>query len=71
MMLLHSILSHHEKLEFGAPVAPYIPEAFVISRADGLDASYEAIDAALDNLSLNESTDRLMAVDGGKMFKWR
>lgn len=71
VMLLHSILSHHEKLEFGAPVAPYIPEAFVISRADGLDASYEAIDAALDNLSLNESTDRLMAVDGGKMFKWR
>lgn len=71
VMLLHTILSHHEKLEFGAAVYPYIAEALVISRADALDAAFEGADAALDNLNLNESSDRLMALDGNKIFKWR
>lgn len=71
VMLSHIILSHHEKLEYGAPVAPYISEAFIVARADSLDATYESIDSTLDKLSLNESSDRLIALDGGKIFKWQ
>lgn len=71
VMLLHTILSHHEKLEFGSPVTPFIAEALIISKADALDAAYDGVDSVLDNLSINETSDRLIAIDGGKMFKWR
>lgn len=71
VMLLHIILSHHEKLEYGAPITPYIAEAVIVSKADALDAVYESIDSTLDNLNLNESSDRLISLDGGKIFKWK
>jgi 3'-5' exoribonuclease len=70
LMLLHTILSHHGKLEFGAPVSPYIAEAMIISKADDLDAVYDCMDSVLNNLTLNEASDRLTVIDGGKIFKW-
>jgi len=36
--LIHVIASHHAKLEYGSPVKPAIPEAVIISRADGISA---------------------------------
>lgn len=69
IMLEHVILSHHEKLEFGAPCSPGIYEALIIARADALDATAEAIDHTLDNMPLNTSSDRIIALDG-KVFKW-
>jgi 3'-5' exoribonuclease len=36
--LLHCILSHHGKLEFGSPVMPACAEAFILSQADMIDA---------------------------------
>lgn len=71
VMLSHVILSHHDKLEFGSPVSPYIAEAVIVSRADALDAVYESIDSTLDGLNLNESSDRLLSLDGNKIFKWK
>ena len=70
IMLLHVVLTHHEKLEFGASTQPGILEAFVIARADALDAAYESIDTALDTVEVNTITDRLFSVDGMRMFKW-
>jgi 3'-5' exoribonuclease len=37
-MLKHMILSHHGSLEFGSPVVPLFPEAFVLYMMDNLDA---------------------------------
>ncbi len=38
MMLKHMILSHHGNLEYGSPVKPLFPEAFLLHMADNLDA---------------------------------
>lgn len=38
LKLIHCILAHHGKLEFGSPKLPVVPEAFVISTMDNLDA---------------------------------
>lgn len=37
-MLKHMILSHHGSMEFGSPVIPLFPEAFVLHMMDNLDA---------------------------------
>ncbi len=37
-LLLHLILSHHGRLEFGSPVRPAIPEALALHHLDNLDA---------------------------------
>lgn len=36
--LIHLVLSHHGKLEFGAPVVPKIPEAMIVYHLDNIDA---------------------------------
>ncbi|HZK43039.1 MAG TPA: HD domain-containing protein [Syntrophomonadaceae bacterium] len=38
VMIKHMILSHHGYLEYGSPVTPLFPEAFVLHMADNLDA---------------------------------
>ena len=70
LMVRHIILSHHEKLEFGAAVKPLISEAWIVANADKLDAEMESINTALDNLTMNTESDRLMALDSGKILKW-
>lgn len=71
LMLRHIILSHHEKLEFGAAVQPYINEAWIVAAADKLDAEVESIENALSNLKKYECSEKLISLDGGKVLKWR
>ena len=42
-LVLHLILSHHGKLEFGSPKLPMTPEALVLSFVDDLDAKMQAM----------------------------
>ena len=42
-LVIHMILSHHGKLEFGSPKLPMIPEALVLSFVDDLDAKMQAV----------------------------
>ena len=42
-LILHMILSHHGKLEFGSPKLPMIPEAIVLNFLDDLDAKMQAV----------------------------
>jgi 3'-5' exoribonuclease len=42
-LVLHMILSHHGKLEFGSPKLPMIPEAIVLNFVDDLDAKMQAV----------------------------
>ena len=70
IILAHIILSHHGKLEFGAPVLPNILEAQIIHKADELDAINEAENAFLNNAQLYELSQNLKVTNGSKCFKW-
>jgi 3'-5' exoribonuclease len=47
-LVLHIILSHHGKLEFGSPKLPMIPEALALSFLDDLDAKMQAMASEFD-----------------------
>jgi 3'-5' exoribonuclease len=47
LLLQHLVLSHHGKLEFGAPVAPMTLEAEIIHFADNASAKTASMDEAL------------------------
>jgi 3'-5' exoribonuclease len=47
-LVLHMILSHHGKLEFGSPKLPMIPEALVLNFLDDLDAKMQAMAGEFD-----------------------
>jgi 3'-5' exoribonuclease len=47
LLLQHLVLSHHGKLEFGAPVAPMTLEAEIIHYADNASAKTASMDEAL------------------------
>ncbi len=44
-LVLHLVLSHHGRLEFGSPKLPMIPEALVLSQLDDMDAKIEIMRA--------------------------
>ncbi len=52
-LVLHMILSHHGKLEFGSPKLPMIPEALALNFVDDLDAKMQAMSSEFDK-SLRE-----------------
>ena len=47
--LLHILISHHGKIEYGCPKSPAFPEALIIAKADDLDA------AAMQIIDIKES----------------
>ena len=47
--LLHILISHHGKIEYGCPKNPAFPEALIIAKADDLDA------AAMQIIDIKES----------------
>jgi 3'-5' exoribonuclease len=67
-LVLHMILSHHGKLEFGSPKLPMIPEALALSFLDDLDAKMQAIQIEFDKCiregkSPDEMTGKVWALD--------
>jgi 3'-5' exoribonuclease len=52
-LVVHMILSHHGKLEFGSPKLPMIPEALALSFVDDLDAKMQAVTSEFEK-SLRE-----------------
>ena len=46
--LIHCILAHHGKLEFGSPKTPELVEAFALSFADNMDAKMETFKEAIE-----------------------
>lgn len=49
LRLEHLILSHQGRLEFGSPVAPMTPEAFVLSAIDDLDSKLAQLEQARES----------------------
>ncbi len=43
MQILHIVLSHHGRLEFGSPVLPKTPEALLVHYLDDLDGKLESV----------------------------
>ena len=51
---LHLILSHHGTKEFGSPVTPRSPEAFLLHHIDTMDAHMEMIRATYSTVTPNQ-----------------
>jgi 3'-5' exoribonuclease len=67
-LVLHMILSHHGKLEFGSPKLPMTPEALALSFLDDLDAKMQAMTSEFDKCiregkSPDELTGKVWSLD--------
>lgn len=51
MQILHIILAHHGKQEFGSPVPPKTPEAILVHYLDDLDGKLESVFKAMEETS--------------------
>jgi 3'-5' exoribonuclease len=72
-LVLHIILSHHGKLEFGSPKLPMIPEALMLNFIDDLDAKMQAVSSEFDKSARegkgpNELTNKVWALDNRQLL---
>ena len=75
-LVLHMILSHHGKLEFGSPKLPMIPEALVLNFVDDLDAKMQAVSSEFDKSiregrAPDELTGKVWALDQRQLLNTR
>lgn len=49
--LVHIVLSHHVELEYGSPVKPAFPEAFIVSQADMISAKLNRMDTEMAEMT--------------------
>ena len=76
MLVLHMILSHHGKLEFGSPKLPMIPESLMLSFLDDMDAKMMAVQmefekGAREGRAADEFTGRVWALDSRQLLNTR
>jgi 3'-5' exoribonuclease len=77
-LVMHLILSHHGKLEFGSPKLPMIPEALALNFIDDLDAKMQAVISEFDKSARegkgpDELTGRVWSLDNRQLLntkKW-
>jgi 3'-5' exoribonuclease len=72
-LVLHMILSHHGKLEFGSPKLPMIPEALMLNFLDDLDAKMQTVASEFEKSiregkGPNELTGKVWALDQRQML---
>jgi 3'-5' exoribonuclease len=75
-LVLHLILSHHGKLEFGSPKLPMVPEALVLNFIDDLDAKMQAMQVEFDKSARegkrpDEMTGKVWALDQRQLLNTR
>ena len=76
VLVLHMILSHHGKLEFGSPKLPMIPEALVLNFLDDLDAKMQAVSNEFEKCMRegkgpDELTGKVWALDQRQLLNTR
>jgi 3'-5' exoribonuclease len=76
MLVLHMILSHHGKLEFGSPKLPMIPESLVLNFLDDLDAKMQAMQSEFEKniregRAPDEFTGKVWALDQRQLLNTR
>jgi len=75
-LVLHMILSHHGKLEFGSPKLPMIPEALMLNFLDDMDAKMQTLASEFQKAARlgkgpGEMSDRIWALDQRTMLNSR
>lgn len=75
-LVLHLILSHHGKLEFGSPKMPMTPEALALSFVDDLDAKMQAMASEFEKSERegkgpDELTNKVWALDQRQLLNTR
>jgi len=75
-LLLHMILSHHGKLEFGSPKLPMIPEALALNFVDDFDAKMQSMasefeKSAREGKAADELTGKVWALDQRQLLNTR
>jgi 3'-5' exoribonuclease len=75
-LVIHMILAHHGKLEFGSPKLPMIPEALVLNFVDDLDAKMQAMatefeKSAREGRAADELTGRVWSLDQRQLLNTR
>lgn len=75
-LVVHMILSHHGKLEFGSPKLPMIPEALVLNFLDDLDAKMQAVASEFEKCARegkagDELTGRVWSLDQRQLLNTR
>jgi 3'-5' exoribonuclease len=75
-LVIHMILAHHGKLEFGSPKLPMIPEALVLNFVDDLDAKMIAMQTEYDKCeregkSGEEMTGKVWSLDNRQLLNTR
>jgi len=75
-LVVHMILSHHGKLEFGSPKLPMIPEALALNFVDDFDAKMQAVMSEFEK-SLREGkgpdelTGKVWSLDNRQLLNTR
>lgn len=54
LLLKHILAAHHGKLEWGSPIVPSIPEAYILNKADELSAEMFRFNRDFKSLGLGE-----------------
>jgi 3'-5' exoribonuclease len=62
--LLHIMLSHHGRGEFGSPIPPMFPEAQIVSTADLLDVQLFYMDEAANKAADHKNTEWSTKLEG-------
>jgi 3'-5' exoribonuclease len=75
-LVLHMVLSHHGKLEFGSPKLPMIPEALALNFVDDFDAKMQAMTSefekcAREGKAPDELTGKVWALDQRQLLNTR
>jgi len=73
-LVLHMILSHHGKLEFGSPKLPMTPEALALNFIDDLDAKMRAVETEFEKSeregrSPDELTGKVWSLDNRQLLQ--
>ena len=64
LALGHIIISHHGRLEYGSPVLPATPEAFIVSASDNVDFELSYWKSQMDSISSDTNiTDYLPPIE--------
>ena len=63
-LLLHCLLSHHGKREYGSPVVPKIIEAFILNKADETDAHVKMFEEHLTKSATDGWTNYIRTLEG-------
>ena len=62
MAIMHMLLSHHGKPEYGSAIQPMFIEAFLLNEIDDLDAKMNMTDGIMENVPVGGFSDKVLGL---------